>query len=150
MDKHIVVANTRRLNAHAALAEATQDGQFVTTGVVKAQQLSTPRIWKTSNGSELVGRPGDWLVESGEDSWTVQKDVFLATYAEQSPGVYRKTAPVHATRLRDDAIVQTLEGDALAKAGDWLVANSSGDCWPVTHADFTARYRRFQPGETNQ
>jgi hypothetical protein len=108
---------------------------------VRASRLDAVHVWLSDNGSEMAGQPGDWLVTDGKIEWTIQDPVFRATYALQPDGSYRKTARIRAKQLTAEVAVETLEGDAVARPGDWLVTNQTGECYPVPPEVFAARYR---------
>lgn len=107
---------------------------------VTAEQLTVQRTWETASGSTLTARAGDWLVSDGETDWSVAAQIFDDTYSGLGGGRYAKTAVVVARQLPAKAVIQTLEGPAVAEAGDWLVRNPGGDVWPVPHAEFDRRY----------
>jgi len=114
-------------------------------GEVEARQLETPRTWVTARGQELQAEAGDWLVTSGNDQWTVVGDIFAKTYQQVGPGRFAKTAKVEAVQVPKLIRVKTLEGEAVAHAGDWLLRGVSGEVWPVTHPIFVERYRLIKP-----
>lgn len=47
-------------------------------------------------GGDQIARPGDWLVDNRGDVYTIDGIAFAETYAEISPGRYRKTGYVWA------------------------------------------------------
>lgn len=68
-------------------------------------------------------KPGDWLVDNGDDVYTVDADTFVQTYQQTSPGRWQKVAPVWAERAMEPGHVTTQEGRTCYEAGDWLVSN---------------------------
>lgn len=64
---------------------------------------------------------GDWLVRNGEETYTVDREVFARTYAPVGPGVYERTGVVWAERAGESGAVETLEGRTEYAAGDYLV-----------------------------
>ena len=49
--------------------------------VVDAEQLNASESIEISDGSQLTGRPGDWLITGpGGDRWVVAADIFERTY----------------------------------------------------------------------
>lgn len=68
-------------------------------------------------------RPGDWLVDNGDDVYTVAADSFARTYRELRRGHYVKITPVWAEPAREDGSVATKEGRTHYRQGDWLVSN---------------------------
>lgn len=88
-------------------------------------------------------RGRDWQVnDSHGGTWTVDKDVFKATYEPLGDGRFRKTAPVRARRLEHPAQLETLEGVDTLGAGDWIVMNETGECWGMPDNTFHTRYRK--------
>jgi hypothetical protein len=74
-------------------------------------------------GGEQRCKPGDWLVQNGEDVYTVDARTFERTYERVGPGRYRKTASVWAERAAAPGVIRTQEGATHYEAGDWLVYN---------------------------
>jgi voltage-gated potassium channel Kch len=109
-------------------------------GRVTGRRLYEPLEWVTDSGEVLRGAPGDWLVESGADRWTVTDPAFRAAYTEDGDGWFTRNGHVRAVRLGVDLQLTTPEGPALARSGDWLVQNERGDVWPVSHETFRQRY----------
>jgi hypothetical protein len=68
-------------------------------------------------------KPGDWLVQNGEDVYTVDARTFERTYECIAPGRYRKTGSVWAERAPAPGVISTQEGATQYEAGDWLVYN---------------------------
>jgi hypothetical protein len=111
------------------------------TGRVQARRLGSRRDWSTERGSELSAVAGSWELTDGTGRvWTVADEVFRDTYARRPDGSYTKVARVRAVRLRAPCAVPTLEGEARAEAGDWLLQNPGGDAWPVTDEYFRNHY----------
>jgi hypothetical protein len=72
-------------------------------------------------GAEQRCKPGDWLVESGDEIYTVDSRTFARTYRRVGLGVYEKVAPVWARRAESAGVIATLEGPTHHAAGDYLV-----------------------------
>lgn len=115
--------------------------QFERIGDVSAERLAEDIAWTSSGGDLLTGRAGDWAVSDGIDRWTVADGVFRATYVAAGDGRWRKAARVRAVRVDERVEVMTLEGRAVAEAGDWVVRNPSGESWPVPAKVFARTYR---------
>jgi hypothetical protein len=98
----------------------------------------TYRKW----GGEQTCKPGDWIVNNRGDVYTVDRDTFARTYRAESPGLYRKIAPVWAEAANCDGAVSTKEGVTHYKAGDYLVFNDEQgqDGYAVTASSFEAMY----------
>lgn len=109
-------------------------------GSVEAVQLDENRSWNTTGGDELRGSAGDWLVSDGTSEWTVNDDVFSATYAQNTDGTWTKSALIRAVQVDAPTLVRTLEGDATAAPGDWVAENPSGERWPIPRVQFERSY----------
>lgn len=70
-------------------------------------------------------KPGDWLVNNADDTYTIDAETFAKTYREVSPGVYEKDAPVWAERAEVAGVISTKEGSTVYEAGDMLVFNDA-------------------------
>ena len=93
-------------------------------------------------GGEQKCKAGDWLVNNGGDIYTVDREVFARTYRAESPGLYRKTAPVWAEVADRDGAICTKEGVTHYRAGDYLVFNDEQgrDGYAVSAASFEEMY----------
>lgn len=93
-------------------------------------------------GSLQKCKKGDWVVHSGDDTYTVDADTFASTYEETTAGRYIKTAPVWARIATADGSVSTKEGKTHYSAGDYIVCNSADetDCYAVSAESFEAMY----------
>jgi hypothetical protein len=98
----------------------------------------TYRKW----GAEQFCKPGDWLVNNGGDTYTIDGDTFERTYAEVSPGVYRKVARIWAAVADEPGVIATQEGATHYQAGDYLVyANRRlEDGYAISAERFTSLY----------
>jgi hypothetical protein len=110
--------------------------------IVDARQLSESLEWTSGGGSRLTGVAGDWLLSSGDDSWTVLDDVFRQTYEKLSNGRWRKSDVVRAVQVDHALTISTPEGRAAAGPGDWVIFSEIAGAWPVTDADFQKRYEK--------
>jgi len=128
--------STERLDALLAAGKTYGSGL-----VVRAVPVTQDSGWNTDHGDRLNAEAGDWWVIDGDDRWSVSAEVFAATYAPVGDETYRKTATVTAVQLDEPFAVETLEGVATGVAGDWLVRNETGECWPVPASVFARRYR---------
>lgn len=125
----------------AEIARMLADGAvYQSVVVVRAARVSKDSNWTTPNGDTLTAKAGDWWVLEGDDRWTVAHDVFTRTYESLGEDRYRKFATVTAVCVDRPFSVHTTEGLATGKAGDWLVRNRTGECWPVTNTAFARRY----------
>jgi hypothetical protein len=93
-------------------------------------------------GGDQHGKPGDWLVDNDGDIYTVDQEVFAATYRQVAPGRYVKTTPVWAAQADAAGVVPTKEGQSHYAAGDYLVSNNEdgSDAYCIAAAKFEAMY----------
>ncbi len=130
----------KRLSLNEAAAMLAGAPYWRVTDAIEAWRIKKATHWYNQNGSAQAADAGDWLCNDGRAIWSVKASVFADTYAATGDGLYRKRFPVRAVCLDADCIVETLEGEAKARAGDWLVQNRSGECWPVQGWIFEERY----------
>jgi len=78
--------------------------------------------------------------------YTVDRDTFARTYRAESPGLYRKVAPVWAELADRDGAIRTKEGVTHYQAGAYLVFNDEAgqDSYAVTALMFEAMYELAQ------
>lgn len=93
-------------------------------------------------GSVQRCKPGDWLVDNDGDIYTVDAEVFAATYHEVRRGTYLKTTPVWAEAATEDGSVATKEGRTHYKTGDYVVFNNKDgtDGYAISATKFESRY----------
>jgi hypothetical protein len=122
---------------------ATQK-KFLKRGTVVAVQLNLKtagfkyRKW----GALQTCKQGDWIVDNGEDVYTVDQKSFRRTYRSEGRGSYRKITPVWASVAEQKGSVKTKEGETHYKAGDYVVSNNrdGSDSYAVAAADFKKMY----------
>lgn len=97
----------------------------------------------TKWGGEQLCKKGDWLVNNGGDTYTVDGNVFARTYKALSPGVYVKSAPIWAEVATEAGTVETLEGRSDYKPGDFLVSNNEdgSDAYCISAERFRDLYK---------
>ena len=85
---------------------------------------------------------GDWIVDDGEESYTIDAESFARTYAAGERGCYRETSTVGARRAEGAGSGATKEGTTDYQRGDYLVCNESNgdDCYAVSGEKFEATY----------
>lgn len=122
-------------------------GTFRRVGTVTAVQLARPTRWTTATGDTLTGHQGDWLVtdESG-DQRTVSQASFNDLYAALPDGRFRRKGTVQARRVLASETVETQEGTATARPGDWIVTADDGTSWPVPDSLFRYGYEEYPEG----
>ena len=93
-------------------------------------------------GGEQRAKPGDWIVDSEGDVYTIDAEVFAHTYRQTGPGTYVKMTPIWAERASRDGSVQTKEGVTQYSAGDYLVSNDidGSDEYAITAQKFESLY----------
>lgn len=116
-------------------------GRFRRRGVVRAHLLTADRCWTTSAGSTLQGRAGDWWVEGPDGSVrTVSAAEFPQLYEAVGGDRYRRLGEVTAVQVTEASVLATLEGDATAEPGMWIVTDDRGNSWPVPDDEFRRGY----------
>jgi hypothetical protein len=98
----------------------------------------TYRKW----GGEQRCKAGDWLVDNAGDVYTVDAEVFAATYREVAPGRFAKHGAVWAERAQAPGKIETKEGATAYRRGDYLVSNDEAgeDGWAMSADRFAALY----------
>lgn len=116
-------------------------------GTVTARQLEEDLEWGVPSGDHFLAHAGDWVVsDDGGNERVVKAGEFHHLYApEGDGGRYRRTGTVHAARITSTGTVTSLEGDQVAREGDWFVTDPRGNSWPVPDEVFTATYRAVPP-----
>lgn len=126
---------------------------FRRTGSVRAIRLREPRSWTTQTGSTLTIPAGSWWVTSPDgDERGVDAADFPNLYqrCEADPdGVYRRHGKVRAVQASEPGTVNTREGPAGYRPGDWIVTNDGENHWPVPDARFRAEYERVSTTSTD-
>lgn len=115
-------------------------------GTVTAVRLDAARDWTTSAGDRLRGEAGDWLITSPDGGLRTAKDEqFRRSYERVDGDTWRRTGTVRAWQTREPLTVATLEGNATADPGDWIVTAPDGSSWPVPDKVFRASYAELHP-----
>jgi hypothetical protein len=115
---------------------------FERVGTVRARLLHTRRTWNRRPGNELSGEPGDWRVmDAFGHERTVRDAEFRASHEPLDGDLWRRTGTFRAWRASEEVVLRTLEGRAVARAGDWIVESPGGERWPVTDRQFQRTYR---------
>lgn len=114
--------------------------QFVVAVQLKMETDGfTYRKW----GGQQRCKKGDWLVDNGGDVYSVDGEVFAATYRQVNPGNYLKITPVWAELATKAGKVETTEGQSEYQAGDYLVFNNEDgtDAYCVSAEKFESMYK---------
>jgi hypothetical protein len=115
---------------------------FERVGVVQARQLQARRRWTRRSGDELAGDPGDWrVVDEANDERTVRDLDFRASHEPLGGDQWRRTGTYSAWQVSGKLVIRTMEGPAVAQAGDWIVEGHRGQRWPVTDEQFGRTYK---------
>ena len=88
-------------------------------------------------------RGGHWvIIGPNGDVYGCEPNVFEQTYEQVQPGqdLYHKTAEVTARQIEQAMSIETLEGQALGKPGDWLITNQTGEQYFISHSVFIETY----------
>lgn len=121
-------------------------GTYRKTGTIFAVRMDLDmdplhyRRW----GGEQTAKPGDWLVLSNGDTYTIDAAEFTKTY-DRDPGkagIFRKTAVTYAYEAIQGGKIFTLEGASDFEAGDYICASNPEmkDAYPVSRETFEATY----------
>jgi hypothetical protein len=118
--------------------------RYERVGLVQARKLQSRRIWTRRSGDELTGNAGDWRVlDDWGDERTVRETEFLVSHEHVDGERWRRTGTYLAWQVRESQVLRTMEGKAVARAGDWVVEGHGGERWPVTDEQFRRTYRRY-------
>jgi hypothetical protein len=116
--------------------------RFQRVGTVQAERLYTRRTWTRRSGDELAGHAGDWRVrDDSGDERTVRDTEFRASHRPLGGEKWLRTGTFSAWRVSEPQVLWTMEGRAVAQAGDWVVEGYGGERWPVTDEQFRRTYR---------
>jgi hypothetical protein len=93
-------------------------------------------------GDEQRCKAGDWIVDSGGDIYTIDEEVFAATYRPAGTGTYIKTTSIWAERASAAGSVVTKEGRTHYEQGDYLVSNNEDgtDDYAIEAEKFESMY----------
>ncbi len=100
-------------------------------------------------GSEQWCASGDWLVDNDGDVYTITDETFARTYRMESPGLYRKIAPVWARVAQAAGTVLSEEGETEYEPGDYIAFHTPDAelGWAVKPAKFHERYDPAPEGD---
>jgi hypothetical protein len=110
-------------------------------GEVIAEKRPNEWTWSTAAGECMRAEAGDWaVIDNAGQERSVAADVFESTYEQTGRHRYRRVGIVLAKRASCRQIIPTLEGDAVAEEGDWIIQGQAGERWPVTDEHFENTY----------
>ena len=115
---------------------------FERVGVVQARRLNARRRWTRRSGDELSGDAGDWrVIDEANDERTVRDLDFRASHEPLGGDRWRRTGSYTAWQVNERLVLRTMEGQAVARAGDWIVEGHRGQRWTVTDKQFRRTYK---------
>jgi hypothetical protein len=115
--------------------------EFRRVGTVRARRLQVRRRWTRLSGDELHGNAGDWrVVDDSGDERTVKDPEFRHSHELLGGERWRRTGTVRAWQVSEKLVLRTMEGQAIARPGDWVVESRRGERWPVTDRQFRRSY----------
>ena len=115
--------------------------EFRRIGTVRARRLQARRPWTRLSGDELHGDAGDWRVVDGwGDERTVRDLEFRNSHEPLGGEHWRRTGSFRAWRATEVLVLRTMEGQATAQPGDWVVEGRRGERWPVPDGQFRRSY----------
>lgn len=112
---------------------------YVRIGAVWAHQLDAAKIWLGTAGEEFSAQAGDWLVRDEFDTErTIRDSEFRASHIALGGDRWQRIGTVRAWSVDEPTTVHTMEGKAVAQAGDWIVQGPGGERWPIA-SDYLER-----------
>jgi hypothetical protein len=115
--------------------------EFRRIGTVRAKRLHARRPWTRLSGDELHGDAGDWrVVDDWGDERTVRDLEFRDSHEPLGGDVWRRTGTFRAWQASEALVLRTMEGQATAQPGDWIVEGRRGERWPVPDDQFRRSY----------
>ena len=113
-------------------------------GEVTARRRQTDWTWTATSGEVMSAKAGDWaVIDDAGVEHSVAAEIFESTHEEaesREPHRYRRVGTVWAKRVTSRELVTTLEGDAVAERGDWIIEGQAGERWPVSNEHFHKTY----------
>ena len=100
----------------------------------------------TQWGARQHCKAGDWIVQNGADTYTVDAATFARTYEHVSGAEFRKVGAVWAEAQAQPGTIRTQEGSTEYQAGDYVVFNDRAqrDGYAVERAKFESLYEPVQ------
>jgi hypothetical protein len=118
--------------------------RFRRRGEVTARRRAEPWTWTTSDGTAMRGDAGDWEV-TGDDgaARSVDAAIFDQTHEPIDGDRWRRVGVVRGRRARPGEVVHSLEGDQIARLGQWVLHGVGGEEWLVSSEHLEATYDRI-------
>ena len=116
---------------------------------VKAMPINLPNVevnYEKWGGAQQANQ-GDWLVNRGDEFYTVEQSSFNDTYRCIEGNTYLKIAPVWAEIAKENGKIKTKEGESHFSAGDYLVYNDQNkkDGYAIKNTLFNDLYSEEKP-----
>ncbi len=104
-------------------------------GEVTAVRHQEPWTWFTVDGDEMRGESGDWQVTDEAGTRSIKPHIFAATHEHVGGDRYRRTGEVEARPAVQGEVVQSPEGTATARKGQYVMKGDTGEQWlvPASH-----------------
>jgi hypothetical protein len=115
---------------------------FRRRGEVTAVRRKEAWTWKTSDGTALHGRAGDWEVTDDGGSRSIDATIFEQTHEPIDGHRWRRTGEVRGRQARPGEVVHSLEGDQTARLGQWVLRGVAGEEWLVSTEHLESTYDR--------
>ncbi len=121
--------------------------RFRRRGEVSAVRRDEPWTWTTADGSRMRGRAGDWEVTDDDGAArSVDADIFEETHEPIDGDRWRRTGVVTGRQARPGEVVHSLEGDQVARLGQWVLRGVAGEEWLVSTEHLRSAYDRIEEG----
>jgi hypothetical protein len=118
--------------------------RFRRRGEVTARRREEPWTWTTSDGTAMRGDAGDWEV-TGDDgaARSVDAAIFDQTHEPIDGDRWRRVGVVRGRQAQPGEVVHSLEGDQIARLGQWVLHGVGGEEWLVSIEHLEATYDRI-------
>ncbi len=81
------------------------------------------------------------MLDDSGDERTVRHAEFMVSHEHLGGEQWRRTGTYRAWQVDAAQVLRTMEGRAVAQAGDWVVEGYGGERWPVSDEQFRRTYR---------
>lgn len=116
--------------------------EFERVGEVLAEPLAAPLTWTTSDGDQLTGAAGDWLVSDASGGRrTVTDASFRAGHRHLADDRWQRVGRVQARPAEAGERIITQEGPVAAGPGTWVLRDADGSQWVVPSEHLRTAYR---------
>ena len=101
-----------------------------------------PWTWTTADGTAMRGNAGDWEVSDNGGSRSVTSSIFAQTHEPIEGHRWRRVGEVLGRQARPGEVVESLEGEQTARAGQWVLRGVEDEEWLVSTEHLEATYDR--------